>query len=88
MRSHEASLGKLQRCLSLPRKLKLQWKEGKWSFPSTLGQHSSSPPLPRANRSFRGSQPLARLELGDVTTSPEVDKVSPHQFPSAGNLRV
>lgn len=37
---------------------------------------------------FRGSQHLARLELGDVTTFPEEDKVSPHQFPTAGNLRV
>lgn len=45
MKSHEASLGKLQRCLRLPRKLKLQWKEGKWSFPSTLEQRSSSPQI-------------------------------------------
>lgn len=45
MKSHEASLGKLQRCLRLPGKLKLQWKEGKWSFPSTLGQHGSSPQI-------------------------------------------
>lgn len=43
MKSHEASLGRLQRCLRLPRKLNLQWKEGKRAFPSTLGQQSSSP---------------------------------------------
>lgn len=45
MKSHEASLGKLQRCLRLPRELKLQWREGEQSFPSTLGQHSSFPQI-------------------------------------------
>lgn len=49
---------------------------------------SRFPKVPQRLRCFRGAQPLARLELGDVITFPEVDQVSPHQFPTAGNHRL
>lgn len=41
--SHEAPPGKLQYCFRLPGKLRPWWKEGKMSFPSSLGQNNSSP---------------------------------------------
>lgn len=42
MKSHEAPPGRLRCCFRLPGKPKPQWKE-KTSFPSSLGQHNSSP---------------------------------------------
>jgi len=42
----------------------------------------------RCPTELQGPRQVARLELADFNGFPEVDEVSPHQFPVAGRLSV